>query len=65
MEQVQAADKEIGNSQKKQIIAAYYRAGVPRDHEDTGCHNDAEKFGKAVEQKVVIEACHIESEQKG
>ena len=56
MNQVQAAHKEIGNSQEQKIVVVKILPGVPGNHTQGPGDNNAEDFCQAVEKQIGVKA---------
>jgi hypothetical protein len=63
MNKIQPTDEKIGNPNKEEIVVMNKLARVPGDHEHAAGNNDGKEFGNTMEEKVVIEAAEIESDQ--
>ena len=63
MNKIQPPDEKIGNSNKEKIVVTNKLSRVPGDHEYATGNNDREEFGNAMEEKVIIEAAEVESDQ--
>lgn len=60
MHEIEASDEQIGDSGKQQIVADHETPRVPGQHENTAGDDNAETFGKAVEQKEAVTFGHKE-----
>jgi hypothetical protein len=59
VDEIQTANKQIGNTDEEKIIVLKKSAGVPRDHENATGDNDREYFGKAMEKGITVKASQV------
>ncbi len=63
MKRIQGAYEKIGDAQEQKIAIVQESTWIPGKHEYTDGNDDAEKFGDAVEEEVVIQARKVKPEQ--
>jgi hypothetical protein len=63
MNKIQPPHEKIGDSNQEEIVVTDKLSRVPGDHEYAAGNNDREEFGNTMEEKVIIEAAEIESDQ--
>jgi hypothetical protein len=56
VDQIQAADEQIGYSDEEKILVVEKLPGVPGNHENGTGHDNAENLDQAVEKKVAVQA---------
>jgi hypothetical protein len=64
VDEIQAAYKEICDTDKEEIIVIQKMTGIPGKHENAAGHNDAEYLSKAVKQEEAVKAGDVKPNQK-
>jgi len=64
MNQVQAGDVQIGDTEEKEIVVVDKAARVEGKHENAEGNNDAKYFREAVKQQVAVKADKVESKKR-
>jgi len=64
VQKIDAAHEEVGNTEEEKEMAVKETPRVPGDHEDAAGNGDAEGFRQTVEEKIIIKAGQIQSDQR-
>lgn len=63
VDEVKAADEQIGDPQEEDIVTVQTLPGVPGKDEDAAADDNAEYLRHAVEQEVAIQTDQVEAEE--
>jgi hypothetical protein len=57
--EVQSANKQISDTDEKEVMVVEKSAGVPGDHKDAACNDNGEYFSEAVKKEVTVETGQV------